>query len=207
MLVVIIGDYLVVQWLRIHLAMQGTLIWSLVWEDPTYLRATEPVSYNYQACALEPLSCNHGAHHPSLCSATTEAMRWEALHRNQRKPMCSKKDPAQSRINKYFKKNVNKDITETWLGIIEFTEGETETKQVSGRLGVESGWGSNGWGVQASVCSDNMISSWLCRWSHLGTINYWEYTKNYWSVHFKWMLCKLCLNKSVFKKRRKETAW
>ena len=27
---------LVVQWLRIYLAMQGTLVRSLVWEDPIY---------------------------------------------------------------------------------------------------------------------------------------------------------------------------
>ena len=34
---------LVVQWLRIHLPMQGTLVRALAWEDPT----TGPVSHNY----------------------------------------------------------------------------------------------------------------------------------------------------------------
>ena len=38
---------LVVQWLRICLAMQGTLFQSLVWEDPTCLGATKPVCQNY----------------------------------------------------------------------------------------------------------------------------------------------------------------
>ena len=44
---------LVAQWLRIHLPMQ---VWSLVWEDPTYLGATKPKHHNYWACALEPES-------------------------------------------------------------------------------------------------------------------------------------------------------
>ena len=38
---------LVVQWLRICLAMQGTLIASLVREDPTCHGATKPVCHNY----------------------------------------------------------------------------------------------------------------------------------------------------------------
>ena len=31
---------LLVQWLKIRLPMQGTWVWSLVWEDPTCHRAT-----------------------------------------------------------------------------------------------------------------------------------------------------------------------
>jgi len=38
---------LVVQLLRIHLAMEGTLDQSLVWEDPTGLRATKSLCRNY----------------------------------------------------------------------------------------------------------------------------------------------------------------
>ena len=38
---------LVVQWLRIHLTMQGTEVQSLIQEDSTGHRATEPVSCNY----------------------------------------------------------------------------------------------------------------------------------------------------------------
>ena len=37
----ILGTSLVVQWLRIHLPMQGTRVLSLVWEDPTCLGATK----------------------------------------------------------------------------------------------------------------------------------------------------------------------
>ena len=39
-------DFLVVQWLRIRLPMQGTWVQSLVWEDPTCLGATYPVGHN-----------------------------------------------------------------------------------------------------------------------------------------------------------------
>ena len=41
------GTYLVVQWVRICLAMQGTLVQSLVWEDPTCHSATKPKHHNY----------------------------------------------------------------------------------------------------------------------------------------------------------------
>ena len=37
----------VVQWLRIHLPMQGTHVWSLVRENSTCHRATKPVHPNY----------------------------------------------------------------------------------------------------------------------------------------------------------------
>ena len=41
---------LVAQWLRVCLPMQGTRVRALVWEDPTCLGATGPVSHNYWAC-------------------------------------------------------------------------------------------------------------------------------------------------------------
>ena len=40
-------DFLVAQWLRICLPMQGTRVQSLVQEDPTCHGATEPVRHNY----------------------------------------------------------------------------------------------------------------------------------------------------------------
>ena len=71
-----LGTSLVVQWLRIHLPVQGTQIRSLVQEDPTCRGATKPVRHNYWACALEPASHNYWAHVPQLLSphaTTTEA--------------------------------------------------------------------------------------------------------------------------------------
>ena len=47
-----------VQWLRIHLAVQGTPAWSLVQEDLTCLRATEPVLWSLRVTTTEPTCCN-----------------------------------------------------------------------------------------------------------------------------------------------------
>ena len=54
---------LVVQWLRIHLPMQGAWVRSLVWEDPTCLEATKLMCHIYCAQALEPVFCNRSGHH------------------------------------------------------------------------------------------------------------------------------------------------
>ena len=62
----ILGTSLVVQWLRIHLPMQGTRVRAPVREDPTCRGATKPVRHNYWVCALEPVSHNYGAHEPQL---------------------------------------------------------------------------------------------------------------------------------------------
>ena len=61
---------LVVQWLRIHLPVQGTWVRALVREDSTCWRATKPVYHNYWACALEPVSHNYWAHVPQLLKPT-----------------------------------------------------------------------------------------------------------------------------------------
>ena len=50
---------LAVQWLRIRLLMQGTQVWSLVWEDLTCSWATKPMGHNYWAHTLEPLGWNY----------------------------------------------------------------------------------------------------------------------------------------------------
>ena len=52
------GTSLVAQWLRIHLPLQETRVWSLIQEDPTCHGATKPISHNYWACALEPMLHN-----------------------------------------------------------------------------------------------------------------------------------------------------
>ena len=51
---------------RIWLPMQGTRVWSLVWEVPTCHRATKPVHHSYWACTLEPTGHNYWAHAPQL---------------------------------------------------------------------------------------------------------------------------------------------
>ena len=42
---------LVVQWIRIHLPMQETWVWSLVWDYPTCHRAAKPMCHSYWALA------------------------------------------------------------------------------------------------------------------------------------------------------------
>ena len=54
-----LGTSLMVQWLRIHLLMQGTQIQSLVWEDSTCQGATKPVHHQCWAYALESSCCNY----------------------------------------------------------------------------------------------------------------------------------------------------
>ena len=61
-----LGTSLVEQWLRVHLLMQGTWVWFLVWEDPTCRAATRPMRHNYWACVLEPLSDNYWVCTPQL---------------------------------------------------------------------------------------------------------------------------------------------
>ena len=60
------GTSLVVQWLRIHLLMQGTWVRALVGEDLTCHRATKPMHHNCWACTLEPASHNYWAPVPQL---------------------------------------------------------------------------------------------------------------------------------------------
>ena len=74
------GTSLVVQWLRIHLPVQGTRVWALVREDPTFRGATKPVCHSYWACTLEPTSHNYWAHVPQLL----KLRRLEPMQHNKR---------------------------------------------------------------------------------------------------------------------------
>ena len=81
-----------VQWLRIRLPMQGTRVWALVWEDPTYRGATKPVCHNYWACALEPTSHNYWACVPQLLKPARlePVLRNKRSHRNEKPTYCNK---------------------------------------------------------------------------------------------------------------------
>ena len=74
---------LVMQWLRIHLPMQGTRVRALVREYPTCHGATKPMCHNYWACALEPASYNYWSPHDT----TTEACMPRACALQQEKPL------------------------------------------------------------------------------------------------------------------------
>ena len=64
-----------VQWLRIHLPMQGTRVQALAQEDPTCRGATKPVSHNYRACALEPVSHNYWTHEPNYWARMPQLLK------------------------------------------------------------------------------------------------------------------------------------
>ena len=111
-----VGTSLAVQWLIIHLPMQGTQVRSLVWEDPTCCGVTGPVCHNYWTCAIEPACHNCWARmlqlqklvhlEPVLCNKK-KPLQWEArapqrrvapAHCNWRKPARGNEDPTQSKI-------------------------------------------------------------------------------------------------------------
>ena len=65
-----------VQWLRIHLPVQGTWVQSLVWADSMCCGAAEPVSCDYWARLLYWALTLPRLLTP--CSATRVAIKWEA---------------------------------------------------------------------------------------------------------------------------------
>ena len=91
------GSSLVSQWIRIHLPMQGTRVWTLVLEDPTYRAATKPVHPNFWACTLEPLSHNQRAYvlqlldpvRLSLCSTVRRATAKRRPHTTTQRSLFS----------------------------------------------------------------------------------------------------------------------
>ena len=108
---------LVAQLIRIRLPMQRTQVRSLVQEDPACNRATKFLSYNYCACALEPLSRSYWVHEPQLLKPAclgpvlhskrnhhnekpVHHIKLAPAHCNQRKPAQSNRDPARPNIKK-----------------------------------------------------------------------------------------------------------
>ena len=86
------GTFLVAQWLRIRLSLQGTRVQALVREDPTSRTATKPVHHNYWACALEPMSHNYWAHVPQLLKPTRlePVLHNKRSHCNEKPAHCNK---------------------------------------------------------------------------------------------------------------------
>ena len=71
--------FLVAQWLRIRLPMQGRQVQALVREDPTCLGAAKPMRHNSWACALELTSHHYWARLPRACAPQQERpAQWEA---------------------------------------------------------------------------------------------------------------------------------
>ena len=97
-----LGTSLVVQWLRIHLPMQGTWVRALVQEDPTCRGATKPVCHNYWACSLEPESHNYWAHMPQLLKPQhlETVLHNKRSHRNEKPAHATKSSPRSLQLEK-----------------------------------------------------------------------------------------------------------
>ena len=81
------GTSLVVQWIRICLSMQGTQVWSLVWEDSTCLWATEPsVPQLLSPSTLEPCPATKS----SPCLPQLEEKTWAKAKKTQCIPKINK---------------------------------------------------------------------------------------------------------------------
>ena len=76
------------QWKRIHLPMQGTWVWSPVWEDSTCWGATKPVCHNHWACSLEPTSPNYQACELQLLKPTCSRGGMSQLLSSCAKSLC-----------------------------------------------------------------------------------------------------------------------
>ena len=72
--------FLVAQWIRMCLPMQGTRVQSVLWEDSTSWGATKPMHHNHWAHALEHASLNYWA-----CKLQRlKPMHLESAFRNKR---------------------------------------------------------------------------------------------------------------------------
>ena len=110
--------FLVVQWLRISLPLQGTWVRSLVWKIPHAVEQLRP-----WATTTEPPCCSYwnpapGAWAPQEKPPRREAcaLQWRLApaHRDETHFTCSNRDPAQTKINKLKKKK--KKETKSSLG-------------------------------------------------------------------------------------------
>ena len=100
---------LMAQWWRIWLPMQGTPVWSLVQEDPTFCRAARPVSLRW-ACTLEPGNWNYWSPRtldPMLCSKRRHCNEKSLLHNQRAVPLTATREkaawqgkPSTAKINK-----------------------------------------------------------------------------------------------------------
>ena len=81
------GASLMVQWLRVCFAKQGTPVWSLVWEHPPGCGATKPVHHSYWAWALSPRATAAEARGPTACAPQQERPpQWEVCTLQRRLP-------------------------------------------------------------------------------------------------------------------------
>ena len=96
--------------------MLKTWVWSLIWEDPTRLRATKPMCHNPWAGALKPGSCSYWSPRvpvPRLCNKRNHCSkpthctsRAAPTRSSQRKACAAMKTQHNQKQIKIYKKNM-----------------------------------------------------------------------------------------------------
>ena len=83
-----------VQFWRIHLPIQETQVWSLVWENPTRHGAAKPVLHSHwNPCALEPVLHNERIH--PQCKVCAQQLESSNAHPHPRsRPPCIQRRPS-----------------------------------------------------------------------------------------------------------------
>ena len=80
------GASLMAQWLRIHLAMKGTPVWSLIWEDPTSVGQLDPCATTIEPALQSPGTTTSG----STCGNYWGLPVCELVLRNEGSPLSEK---------------------------------------------------------------------------------------------------------------------
>ena len=104
---------LVVQWVGVHLPMQGTQVPSVLWEDPTCHRATKalqqtpkPVLQSLRAAITQPTCCSYWS---PLTTEPVPHKRSHGMHCNARAAPapCKDRKPTHSKGDRAAAKNKN----------------------------------------------------------------------------------------------------
>ena len=117
---------LVVGWIRICLPVEGTWVWFLVQEDPTFHESTKPVSYNYSVCVLQllkslrldPVFCNRSSHcnKPVQCRVGLLPAARESPSSSEWRSSATKKEKMLIKTHiLYHVKNYFYNYTSLWL--------------------------------------------------------------------------------------------
>ena len=107
---------------RICLAMQGIPVWSVIWNDPTYIGATKPARHSYWACSLKArelhLLCSWAAATEAHAPQQEKPVQWETTTREKPPRLTARESPCAAmkthrsqKTNKYLKevKKMNKN--------------------------------------------------------------------------------------------------
>ena len=116
---------LVAPWLRIHLPMQGTCVWSLVREDPTCLSNKALGPQLLSLPGLKPTPQDRSSHFSKKSTKDKTKSNPHSLRLEEAgKLVCGNKDPGQPKIHEKKKRKGKQETLKTgfiWCLIIEVT--------------------------------------------------------------------------------------